>query len=154
MSIVFDLPDADVVTKRLLRNPKDFEALLRPFYGNKVASGFSDLLSEHLTIAGDLVKAAKAGNTKAAADAESKWYDNADELAAFLSGINPYWDKSDWERMLHEHLALVKQEATDLLSQNYAKSISTYDELEKQSLEMADLMLFGLMNQFPDKINK
>jgi LysM repeat protein len=151
MSIIFGLPDADAVTKRLLRNPKDFETFLRPYYGNRVASGFSDLLAQHLTIASDIVKASKAGDTKAAAEAESKWYDNADEIAAYLAGINPYWDKNDWERMLHEHLALVKQEAVDILGQNYAKSINTYDELENQSMEMADLMLFGLYNQFPDK---
>lgn len=151
MSIVLGLPDVDPVTKRLLRNPKDFEAFFKPYYGSRVASGFSDLLTEHLTIAADLVKAAKAGDTKAAAQAESKWYDNADELAAFLSGINPYWDKNEWERMLHEHLRLVKQETTDLLGENYTKAISTFDEIQKQAMEMADLMLFGLYNQFPEK---
>ena len=51
LSIVFDLPDLDLVTNRLLRNPKDFEALLMPLYGDSAASRFEELLTSHLTIA-------------------------------------------------------------------------------------------------------
>ena len=66
ISIVFSLPDVDLLTNRLLRNPKDFEALLRPLYGDRVASWFADLFTSHLVIAAELVNAAKAGDTRAA----------------------------------------------------------------------------------------
>ncbi len=150
ISIVFGLPDVDLVTNRLLRNPKDFEALLRPLYGDRVASRFADLLTSHLVIAAELVNAAKAGDTRAAADAEKRWYANADEIAAFLGSINPYWSVQQWKTMLHEHLALTKSEAVNILTGNYAEGITVFDQIEKQALEMADVMACGIIRQFPN----
>jgi hypothetical protein len=42
-------------------------------------------MRDHLVLAATLVKAAKAGNSQAAAEAEKKWYTNADEIAVFSS---------------------------------------------------------------------
>ena len=148
-SMVFGLPDEDLVINRLLQNPVDFANTLKLFYGNKIASTFSDLLKSHLVIAADLVKAAKAGDNKSATDAEKKWYENADEIATFLAYINPYWSKESWKAMLHEHLALVKAEAVALLTNDYAAGVEVYDKIELQALEMADMMAEGIIKQFP-----
>ncbi len=150
ISIVFDLPDADLVTNRLLQNPTDFENVLKIYYGSTGAARFAELLKSHLVIAAQLVKAAKAGDNKAAADAEKRWYANADEIAAYLGSINPYWSQADWRTMLYEHLALTKAEAVDMLGKNYSASIATYDKIEKQALAMADMMAAGIIRQFPD----
>lgn len=151
LSMVFNLPDVDLVTGRLLRNPGDFESALRPLYGDKTASRFAELLKNHLVIAAELVRAAKAGNNKQAADAERRWYANADEIAAFLGSINPYWSEEEWKEMLHEHLALTKSEAVSIITKNYSESISLFDKIERQALEMADVMINGIVRQFPDK---
>jgi len=148
LSMVFDFPDVDLVTQRLLRNPKDFETLLRPLYGDAIASKFS---TDHLVIASQLVKAAKAGNSAAAQDAEKRWYANADEIATFLAEVNPYWSFEQWRSMLHEHLALTKNEAVDMLEQNYSDGISTFDKIEQQALTMADVMTSGIVRQFANK---
>lgn len=150
LSIVFDLPDLDLVTNRLLRNPKDFEALLMPLYGDSAASRFEELLTSHLTIAAQLVSAAKAGDARAAADVEQMWYANADEIAVFLGRINPYWSMQQWQTMLYEHLALTKTEAVNILTGKYAECISVFDQIEMQALEMADVMTYGIVMQFPD----
>ncbi len=147
ISIAFDLPDVELVTNRLLRNPIDFEMALGPFYGGKIASEFSGLLENHLVIAAELVKAAKAGDDKAA-DAEKRWYANADKIAAFLGCINPYWFEEEWKSMLYEHLSLIKSEAVNILTKNYGDSISVYDEIEIQALKMADVMAEGIAKQF------
>lgn len=150
ISMVFGLPDVDLVTNRLLRNPKDFEVLLKPLYGDRAASRFADLFTNHLLIAAELVRAAKAGDNRAAADAEKRWYANADEIAAFLGGINPYWSAEQWRNMLYEHLALTKSEAVNILTGKYAEGITVFDKIEKQALEMADVMIHGIIRQFPN----
>lgn len=150
ISIVFGLPDVDLVTNRLLRNPQDFAALLRPLYGDRIASRFAELFTSHLVIAAELVKAAKAGDAKAAADAEKRWYANADEIAAFLGSINPFWSEQQWRNMLHKHLALTKAEAVNILTGKYAEGITVFDQIEKQALEMADVMTCGIIRQFPN----
>ena len=146
---VLNLPDAEPVTNRLLRNPKDFADALRPIYGDAAAASFSELLTAHLTIAAQLVKAAASGNNTAAAQYEQQWYANADEIAGFLSRINPYWSEQQWRRLLYDHLAMTKKEAVDYIKRNYSDSISTFDQIEKEALEMADYMTSGIKSQFP-----
>ncbi|WIV12666.1 acetylglutamate kinase [Proteiniborus sp. MB09-C3] len=148
ISIVFGLPDEDPTVKRLLRNPTDFANALRPFYGDIIATRFEKLLTYHLTIAAELIKAAKAGDSQKAEDAEKRWYKNADDIAALLGYINPYWSEKNWREMLHEHLAFVKAEAVYMLNKEYQKSIDTYDKMEIQILQMADMMAKGIICQF------
>ncbi|NLL66298.1 MAG: LysM peptidoglycan-binding domain-containing protein [Clostridiaceae bacterium] len=151
ISMVFNLPDVDLVTQRLLRNPKDFEAALAPLYGEQAASRFSELLRNHLIIAADLVNAAKAGDNNAVAQTERIWYDNARNIAAFLASINPYWSRQEWENMLFKHLALVKDEAVFMLTNEFQKGIDLYDEMERQAMMMADVMTSGILKQFPER---
>lgn len=108
------------------------------------------MLTSHLVTAAQLVKAAKAGDNTAAANAEKSWYANADEIAAFLASINPYWSERDWREMLHTHLALTKSEAVDMLNKKYGDSVSTYDQIEIEALQMADMMKTGIIKQFPN----
>ena len=148
MSMVFGLPDEELAINRLLQNPVDFANALKFFYGEKIATRFSYLLKEHLVIAAQIVKASKAGDNKTAIEAQKKWYENADEIATFLSYINPYWSKESWIAMLHEHLELVKAEAVAMLTKDYAAGIEIYDKIEVQALEMADMMAEGIIRQF------
>lgn len=149
ISIAFDLPDLDLTTKRLLRNAKDFEEAFTPFYGNRIAANFGRLIKDHLVIAAQLVKAAKANDSKTAADAEKRWYANADEIACFLHSINPCWTEKVMREMWHEHLALTKAEAVARLNKDYAKDISIFEDIEKQALVMADHFTDGLVRQLP-----
>jgi len=149
-SIVENSPYKDLVIKRLLRNPTDFENALRPLYGSNTAKNFSDLFTSHLVIASELVNASAAGNTQAAADAEKRWYANADDIASFLASINPYWSKDGWKRMLLEHLDLTKSEAVYWITRDYNKAIAIYDDIQMNALGMADMMTAGITRQFPD----
>jgi hypothetical protein len=149
VAIANNLPDTDLILQRLLRNPVDFANALRTFYGDEAAQTFEDLFTGHLTIAAELVQAAKAGNTNAAADAEQRWFENASQIAEFLGTLNPYWSVEDWNAMMNEHLELLRDNATALLSRNYEESISGYDDIEAQALEMADMMAEGIARQFP-----
>ncbi len=150
ISIAEDLADQDLVTKRLLRNPADIADAFRPLYGEEVAARFQSLLTDHLVIAAQLVKAAKAGDTAAAADAEKRWYANADEIVAFLTSINPYWSRETMTEMWHRHLALTKDEAVARLNKDYAADIALYDEIQTQILTMADEFAAGIFAQFPE----
>lgn len=148
ISTAADLGDLQPVTNRLLRNPADFAKALLPYYGEERAKQFSDLLTKHLTIAAQLVNAAKAGDTETANEERRKWYSNADEIATFLASINPYWSKVQWTLMLRDHLRVTEEEAVDRLTGQYAKDVALYDVIEDQALMMADYMATGILKQF------
>jgi hypothetical protein len=153
MSVADNTTDKAVVTSRLLKNYDDMADALKPFYGNDTGNKFGDLIEEHLLTAAALVEAAKAGNNTAAAAAEKKWYENADEIAAFESSINPNWNKTDLMTMWHDHLKLTKDEAVARLTKNYAADIEAFDQIEALANTMADSMADGIVKQFPDKFS-
>lgn len=148
ISTASNLGDLQLVTKRLLRNPTDFANELRPYYGDDAARKFETLLTDHLLIAARLVNHAKDGDAEAVKDDRKKWYENADQIADFLSSINPYWNKRDWQAMLYDHLKMTENEATKRLTSQYAADIAQYEDIEKQALKMADYMADGIMKQF------
>ncbi len=45
---------------------------------------------------------------------------------------------------------MTKNEAVDYIGGNYAASVTTFDSIEKEALEMADYMTKGIIEQFPD----
>ncbi len=151
MSVADNTTDKALVTKRLLKNYGDMADAMKPHYGDGTAAKFSDLIKEHLLTAAALVEAAKAGNATAAAAAEKKWYDNADEIAAFESSINPYWNKTAQMAMWHDHLRLTKGEAVARLTRNYTADIDAFDQIEVQANAMADSWTDGIISQFTDK---
>lgn len=148
ISTAANLGDLQFVTNRLLRNPADFAEMLRPLYGDDIAMKFKNLLTQHLMIAGDLVNAAKAGDTKTADEKRKKWYENADAIANFLSEINPYWNRNIWQTMFYDHLKMTENEAVQILTGQYDQSIAQYDAIQKEALEMADYMTSGIIKQF------
>ena len=147
ISTAADLGDLEAVTNRLLRNPKEFEQLLRPFYGTKESMAFRNLLTEHLMIGGDLVNATKKGDKEAADKARKKWYRNADEIAAFLSALNPCWDEKRWICILYSHLEMTEKEAALRLAGNYEADIKIFESIENEAMEMADYMACGIYKQ-------
>lgn len=149
ISIIFNLPDVNVTITRLLQNAPDMGNSLKPFYGQNAATKYSNLIKDHLVIAADLVKAAKAIDQNAAAIAEKKWYANGDEIVEFLSSINPYIPKEEFRKMFYEHLALTKSEAVSMLQKDFQSSVHFYDKIEKEALEMADMLTEGIVKQFP-----
>ncbi len=141
------LADLKPVTDRLLENPEDFAKLLAPVYGAKTACRFKELLTEHLQIGGELVGAAKNGETGRAGSLRGQWYRNADEIAAFLASVNRCWQESKWKDMLHSHLKMTEKEAELRLKGNYAADIQIFGSIEEEAFKMADYMFCGIVKQ-------
>jgi hypothetical protein len=150
-SIAFNSPDLDANTARLLRNATDMGNLLKPFYGNRIATKFSNLIRDHLVIAAEIVNAAKASNQKAVAELERRWYANGAEIARFLSKINPFISEKEFREMFFEHLALTTQEAVLILQMKFEASIAVFDKIEAEALEMADTITAAIVRQFPGR---
>lgn len=152
VSVAADLPDKDATAQRLLQNQTDIGNAIKPFYGNAAGDKLTALLRGHILTAADLLAAAKAGDTAKVGDASKRWYANADEIAAFLSGANPrHWPLAEMKAMMKGHLDLTLEEATARLKGNWAADIAAYNKVHEQILRMADMLSGGIIRQFPAK---
>lgn len=154
ISAVAGLDDAGAIAGRLLKNQDDIGAAIKPVYGEEAGSKLAALLRDHITIAVDVVKAAKAGATNDLAQADTKWHVNADDIAAFLGGANPNWTKKDLTDMLYRHLELTTGEVVGRMKKDWAADIEAYDKGHAHMLMFADALTKGIVKQFPDKFKK
>jgi len=151
ISALAGLEDAQAVAARLLRNQDDIGNAIKPYYGDQAGAKLTSLLRDHILIAVEVVKAAKAGVAADLAAASKKWTANADELAAFLSGANPHWPRTEMTDMLHKHLDLTTQEAVSRLKKDWAGDIAAYDQGNAHMMKFADILTGGIVAQFPGK---
>ncbi|WP_440971116.1 glycosyltransferase [Peribacillus frigoritolerans] len=143
--------DQTQVLARLLKNQEDIGNAVKPVYGEKAGNKLTDLLKEHIVIAGKIVDAAKSGNDALVKQLNKEWYRNADEIAAFLSGANPYLKNEDLKNLLYMHLKFVTNDLTASLAKDWNARIVAIDEGVTHIILMADTITAGVIKQFPDK---
>jgi len=145
-----DLPEADTAAQRLLQNQADIGNAIKPFYGDQAGDQLTALLKDHILTAADLLAAAKSGDNAKFEAANTRWYDNANQIAAFLNSANPdNWPLSEMQTMMNDHLDLTLQEATARLNGDWPGDVAAYDKVHDEILHMADMLTDGIIKQFP-----
>jgi len=153
VSDLASLPDKNVVLQRLLKNQDDIGTSIKPYYGEEAGNKLSKLLREHISIAGQVVDAAKSNN-KADLDKYNKlWYKNADDIADFLSSANPNWSNSELKDMLHKHLEFITSQVVARINKNWKADVEAYDKGEDHMIKFADVLSEGIIKQFPEKLS-
>lgn len=153
VAAVDDRPDAQAAAGRLMKNQEDIGAAVASFYGKAAGDQLTTLLKEHIGIAVDLIKAAKAGDKAAQQAADTKWKQNADAIATFLSKANPNWPKATLADMMNTHLATTTDEVVARLTKNWDADVKAYDAVYGHILMMADALSDGIVKQFPEKFH-
>ncbi|MBI2314982.1 glycosyltransferase [Candidatus Daviesbacteria bacterium] len=151
VSAIADADDKDNVAQRLLKNQEDIGNAIKAYYGNDAGDKLTSLLKTHITTAVELIDAAQNNNQTALNAANTKWYNNANDIADFLSSANPNWPNDQMRTMMKDHLDLTKQEALDIINKRFDADIADYDKVHEQILNMADMLSAGIVKQFPDK---
>ena len=150
MSVTSDLPDADAAAQRLLQNQVDIGNAIKPLYGDEAGAQLTSLLNEHILIAADLLAVAKVGDTAKFEDANERWYENADEIAAFLNSANPkHWSLAEMQSMMSMNLDLTLEEASARLNADWAGDVAAYDKVHDEILQMARMLTESIVTQFP-----
>ncbi len=133
---------------------------------NKEASGLVEKAKE---IARELIKKAKEialdlieqANEKALARAKrvrekslelakKKWYENAGSLAGFLA-IPRNQTKEYLTDMLYKHLDLTWGEIEAMLTKDEAKDLDYYEKDKAHMIMFSDVLVDGIVKQFPEK---
>ena len=151
VAAVGDRPDQQSAAGRLLKNQEDIGAAVAGYYGKPAGDRLTALLKQHIMIAVDLIKAAKAHDDAKYKDVDAKWQQNGDEIAEFLSGANPNWPKATLAAMMKTHLATTTAEVVARLNGKWDDDVAAFDAVYAHILKMADALSDGIIKQFPAK---
>ena len=147
-------PDTGPTVARLLQNQVDIGNAVKPFYGDAAGNQLTALLTTHIVLAANILVDAKGGNTAGVNENVTAWYANANDIATFLNAANPKnWPLADMQSMMKTHLNLTLQEGVAQLTGDYATSISSYEQVHAEILQMADMLSAGIVAQFPSLFN-
>ena len=146
-----DGQDAGAAAARLLKNQEHLGNAIVPFYGEVAGARLTELLKQHILIAVDLLTAAKAGDDAEFQQQDLRWSQNADEIAALLSGANPNWPKSDVVDLLNVHLKLTKDEAVARLTGKWDDDVVAFDDTFTEIMTVSDTLADGIVKQFPER---
>ena len=151
IAAVGDQPDAPAALARLLKNQEDIGGAVTKYYGDAAGRQLATLLKDHIAIAGDLIKAAKAGDKAAQSQADTKWHANATRIADFLSKANPNWPRATLVTMMNTHLSTTTDEVVARLTKNWEQDVRAFDAVNHHILAMSDALSDGIVKQFPNK---
>jgi hypothetical protein len=151
VAAVGDQPDAQAAAGRLMKNQDAIGTAIAKYYGAAAGQQLTTLLKQHIAIAVDLIKAAKAGDKAAQQQADAKWQQNGVEIADFLSKANSNWPRTTLVEMMKKHLATTTDEVVARLTKNWDGDVAAFDAVYDHILHMSDALSDGIVKQFPDK---
>jgi hypothetical protein len=154
VAAVADQPDAQAAANRLMKNQEDIGAAVATYYGKAAGDKLTSLLKEHISIAVDIIKYAKAGDKASQQKADAKWHQNGEAIADFLSRANPNWPRATLVGMMNMHLATTTDEVVARLTKNWEGDVRAFDTVYDHILSMSDALADGIVKQFPEKFSE
>ena len=145
-----NLEDLSVINDRLYKAPTNIGDVLEPFFGRTIGRTIEDFIRQEIIIWIEILRAEKAGDTEVINENTQRMYQNADQMAAYLAQVNPYWDEETWKRLFYEYYETTLLEMVDVLSGRNERAITLYESMQNQALNIADYMARGLIAYFTD----
>lgn len=133
------------VFKRLYKVAVDFGNVFRLVFGDRISEKAVQDLSSIIMIYRDLIEAEITGNSDKSNDKIKELYQSADERAAFMASINPYWDETKWKNLFYTFIYDSQNEITSFLTGD-PKNIDVFDHLLQHADIMGDYFSQGLFD--------
>lgn len=145
MSVDADAKDQQAVEERALQTADEITDAFARLLPLNVTRQLRNLLTEHVELTGEIIRALKSGNMENYDNLIKSWYANANQMATLLGGQNPYFGGRETRNMLLNHLDMTREEIEHQINGEYAQSIDTFRDVKNQALEMADFFARGLL---------
>lgn len=147
-----DSEAAKTAEAEAVENAKSIAGFIEPFYGKAASDKLFGLLAGHYGAVKEYMSAAYATDNAGKDTAREKLIKNANEIALFLSGANPYLPKESLYGLLVAHGGHHMAQIEALNAKNYADEARVWKDMKSHMYVIADALAGGLAKQFPKKI--
>jgi hypothetical protein len=144
-SLVDNGKDTQVLLTRLLLNQKDIGDQIKPIVGEKNGNLVTQLLTQHINLAGDVIKAIIKRDPMLA-DKINQFFANGNQVAAELSSLNPEGlPLETTQEMFHMHNQFVIDMTIARFQGKYDHEQQLYDGYYNEILALSDSISHALM---------
>ncbi len=148
-----DTAAATVAEGKVVENAKAIAGAVEPFYGKAASDKLFGLLAGHYGAVKEYMVATYGGDTAGKGTAKEKLLKNADDIAAFLSGANPYLPKETLTTLLYAHGGHHIAQFEALHRNDFTTEAKVWDDMKAHMYVIADALADGLARQFPKKVD-
>lgn len=145
LSLLGDALDIQEINDRLLKNQEDIGNLLRPYYDSAKVDQLVELLKNHISLAVDIVTAAKSD--KDTKELITQWQTNCKAIVNLLEDMNSFWEQSTLENLWDNHLTLTVNEIQYRMDKNWSSDIMNFDQIMENAYLIADCISQGVVFQ-------
>lgn len=143
----------DAAEKEVVANAKQIASTITPFYGEPASEKLFTLLASHYGAVKEYSEATVTGSKRQQDAALAHLASNADEIAVFLSGANPYLPKDTVRGLIAAHGAHHVAQITQFQEKDYAHEAETWQVMRQHVYVIADALTTALAKQFPTKFS-
>ena len=148
------IPEArNIAEQEVVNNAKQIASTLSPFYGELASEKLFTLLADHYGAITEYADATVVGNTLQQEAALAHLSSNADDIAVFLSGANPYLSKDGVRGLIAAHGSHHVAQIIQLQEHDYSSEAQTWKVMRKHADVIADTLTTALAQQFPAKFS-
>ncbi len=146
-----DTAAATAAENEAVRNARQIAAAMEPFYGKPAADKLFTLLAGHYGAVKQYLDATRGKQAAAQELARVSMFENAEQLARFLSNANPNLPIDAVRGMLLAHGGHHISQITQLRDHEYAEEAQTWGEMKNHMYAIADALAQAIATQFPAK---
>ena len=148
-----DPEERDAAEKEVVTNTKQIAHTMTPFYGEAASEKFYRLLNGNIGAVREYSEATVAENKQQQDAALAHLASNADEIADFLSHLNPYLQKDTVRSLVATHGAHHVLQINQYKTKDYAPLGATWPMMRQHIYVIADTLTTALAKQFPSKFS-
>jgi hypothetical protein len=148
-----DPEERDAAEKEVETNTKQIANTMAPFYGEVASEKLYRLLDGNIGAVEEYSEATVAGNKRQQDAALAHLASNADDIADFLSQLNPYLQKDIVRGLIATHGAHHVLQINQYKTKDYAPLGATWPMMRQHIYVIADTLTTALAKQFPSKFS-
>ncbi|MEK7760759.1 MAG: hypothetical protein AAB433_04180 [Nitrospirota bacterium] len=148
-----ELEARDAAEKEVVTNTRQIATAIAPFYGEAASEKLFSLLDANISAVEEYSEATFAGNRRQQDAALAILASNADDVADFLSHLNPYLQKDIVRGLIATHGAHHVLQINQYKAKDYAPIGATWPMMRQHVYVIADTMATALAKQFPSKFS-
>jgi hypothetical protein len=138
------LGEQEEILARLKQVPVRYTDMMKQVFSEKDVESYRQLFDTYLDLIVALISAHMANDTDEVNRITQLLYRNADERAAFLASVNPFWTEEEWRTRLYDNIRSTIDESTSFLAGGYAVNLDIFSTLLDQAENNSDYYARGL----------